>query len=257
MSRLLVLIFLLSAIPLFSQKISGIITDEEQNPLAAVLVFNLQTEQKAYTDFKGEFTIEASANNELRFIRQGYERNSIIIGSANFFSSVYISLIRTVAEIEEVKLNNVKLTGNLNIDSKNLTKVDKVANLQAAIGLPPPPEKPREKPSETVKNILLPLIGIPPIVDIQAIYNVVSGKAKRQKRLYKYEDLQENITWLRTRVDDEYFTKMGIPALKIPEFLQFSMGINPKINQGIKAKNLSQVLFALEETFPKYLNRQP
>lgn len=255
MVRVFAVFFFCFTVPLFSQNLSGIITDEEQNPLSAVLVFNVQSEKKSYSNIKGEFTIEANANDELRFVRYGFERNSKKINSSDFNNPISISLFRKAEEIEEVKVTNLNLSGDLNKDSRKLTKVDKVAQLQREIGVPLPPEKPREKPSELGKNVLLPLIGIPPTADIQAIYNVLSGKARKQKSWYKYEDLQDKIKWIRSKVPDEYFTKMNIPEEKISEFLQFSIGVQPEISKGIKARNLSKVLFALEETFPKYLNR--
>lgn len=49
---------------------------------------------------------------------------------------------------------------------------------------------------------------------------------------------------------------MGVPEEKIIEFLQFSIGIKPEINQAIRATNVSKVLFILEETLPKYLNNK-
>ena len=255
--KLYVFFFLLmNSIPFFGQTFSGIVTDEDQNPLAAVLVFNLQTEQKVDTNLKGEFTIDATANNELRFIRAGFERSSKVIQQQDFNNPFIISLVRTIAEIEEVQITNLNLTGDLNTDARNLTRFDRVAQLQSEIGIPTAPEKPREKPSELGKNVLLPLIGIPPTIDIQAIYNVLSGKAKRQKRLYKYEDLQDNIAWIRERVEDDYFTKMNVPKDKISEFLLFSIGMKPEINRWIRARNLERVLFTLEETFAKYLENR-
>ena len=75
------------------------------------------------------------------------------------------------------------------------------------------------------------------------------------RKLYKYEDLQDNVIWIRERVGDDYFAKMEIPPEKISEFLQFSIGVQPEINRFIKVRNLSKVLFILEETLPQYHNR--
>ena len=75
------------------------------------------------------------------------------------------------------------------------------------------------------------------------------------RQLYKYEDLQDNVEWIREKVGDDYFLKMEIPATKISEFLQFSIGVKPEISKYIKAQKLSKVLFVLEETLPQYLNR--
>ena len=49
------------------------------------------------------------------------------------------------------------------------------------------------------------------MVNVQAIYDVLSGKSKRLRRLYKYEDLQEGFAWIRNNIDPEYFTEAGIP----------------------------------------------
>ena len=248
------LFFLITSTSIFSQKVSGIVTDEEGNPLPATLVFNLQTEQKSYTDLQGSFSIDANPNQELRFIRVGFERFSKIISSQDFNYTFRISLYRIPGEIEEVQVP-VRLTGDLNIDSRNLTRFDKVAQLRAEIGVPAPPEKPREKVADAKDDILKPLLRIPPMVNVQAVYDVISGRAKKKKRLYRYEDLQGNIGWIREKVGDEYFLKMGIKPQKISEFLQFSIGVKPDLNKYVKAKNVSKVLLLLEETFPLYLKR--
>ena len=231
----------------------GIVLDEDQNPLPAVLIFNLRSEEKAYTNIQGEFSIGAKPTDELRFIRSSFERGSIIMGNTEFTSPITVVLTRIATEIEEVAISNINLTGDLNFDSQNLSKFDKVAKLRSEIGVPGPPEKPREKPAEAVRDIFIPLLSITPTVNIQAIYDVLSGKARRQKSFYNFQDLQDNLHWIRERVEDDYFTKMGIPSVKISQFIQFSIGLKPEINSAVKTKNLSKVLLLFEETSPKFL----
>ena len=238
---------------LFSQNVSGVVTNEDDNPIPAVLVINIITNQKTTTNLKGEFMLEASVNNELRFVRKGFERNAKVILQQDFLEKLQISLIRTAEEIEEVKVSPIQLTGDLNTDSRNLTKIDRAAQVEQAVGIPGPPEKPREKPAEFKKDVLYSLLSLS--VKPQAIYDLISGDARRMKAEYRYEDLQENISWIRQRIDDDYFVKMGIPQGKISEFLQFSIGLKPEINQFIKAKNLSKILFILEDTLPVYLHK--
>jgi len=227
--------------------------DEDGNVLPAVMVFNMKTEKYVYTNINGEFSAEASANDELRFVRKGYDRNSKILKSEDFAFPLRIFLVRTSEEIEEVKVPAFQLSGDIRKDAKKLTKIDKVEELQKEIGVPKPPEKPREKPTDLKKDVLLPILLAQ--VNVQGIYNVVSGKARRQKSLYKYEDLQDNITWIRKRVSDDYFIKAGISEEKISEFIQFSIGIKPDIPKYVKAGNLSRILLDMEEILPKYLER--
>ena len=234
------------------QTVYGRITDEEQHPIPATLVMNMKTGFQAYSDLEGNFSINGNFRDELRFVRKGYERVSLLFNNENQ-RYVSITLYRVAVAIEEVKIEEVKLTGNLETDSRNLTIIDKAEILNAEIGVPKPPEKPREKPAEFKKDVLYSLLSLS--VKPQAIYDLISGDARRMKAEYRYEDLQENISWIRQRIDDDYFVKMGIPQGKISEFLQFSIGLKPEINQFIKEKNLSKILFILEDTLPVYLHK--
>ncbi len=130
MVRVFAVFFFCFTVPLFSQNLSGIITDEEQNPLSAVLVFNVQSEKKSYSNIKGEFTIEANANDELRFVRYGFERNFKKVKQQDFREPLKIELTRNVAEIEEVKINH-QPTGDLVNDAKNLGDTKATAQLKA------------------------------------------------------------------------------------------------------------------------------
>lgn len=254
MFRLLLFIVLSFSTSIYAQQVSGRVVDEDQNPIPAVLVFNMKTEQKSYTNLNGEFTVSSLPNEELRFIRQGFERSSKIVSTSDFNGNLSMTIIRSVQEIEEVKIPAVRLTGDLNQDSRNLTKFDKVPQLQREVGVPGPPEKPRETPPPTIEQVGVLSYALSNI-NVFTLYKNISGDARRMRQLYKYEDLQDNIVWIREKVGDDYFIKMEIPAVKIPEFLQYSIGIKPEIGKYIKAGNLSKVLFVLEETLPQYLNR--
>ncbi|KQT20593.1 hypothetical protein ASG22_16595 [Chryseobacterium sp. Leaf405] len=248
--KLVVFLIFLSINAFSQQKVTGKISDENNIDLAAVTVINITTDQKVYTNSSGEFAIDASANDELRFIRANYERASrkVLTNGANPF--LFVTLIRIAEEIEEVKV--AKITGDLGKDSKAVAKIDRGAIVEQAVGLPQPVGKMREKPAE-VKQVLIPiLLGS---LDVQGAYNLISGKARRQKRQYKYDDLQQHILWVRNRVDPEYFTKMGIPEERISEFIEFSFLENPQIRTYVKAKNLSGVLLRMEEIIPKYIGR--
>lgn len=230
---------------LAQQKSLGKVLDENGNPLAGVMVINISTNIASYTSNSGEFAILTKPQDELRFVKSGFERTSKrVSGDLDEFLSVH--LLQSPYDIEEVKVKP-QLTGDIEKDSKLLSKEDKVARLQKDIGLPPPPEKPRERPAEVANDVLLPLVFGQ--MKVQAIYDLLSGEAKRKKNLYRYEDFQENIQWIRKRVDDEYFIKMGIPKNRINEFLSFSIKQNPEILKMVKAKNLSKILVLMEDSF--------
>lgn len=181
-------------------------------------------------------------------MKNGYERASRRV--YNLDVSMNVVLIRIPEEIEEVEI--VSVTGNLSKDSKRLSRIDKKEQLQKDIGLPKPPEKLREVPAELNRVLLGAAFGS---INVQHVYDLISGKSRRQKRWYKYEDIQLDITWIRKRIDDEYFVKNEIPAEKILEFLEFSFIVKPEIRSYIKAKNINRVMFNLEEVIPVYVER--
>lgn len=233
------------------QSVTGHIIDDSGGSLNSVLIINMSTDQKTSSTAAGIFSIEASPNDELRFVKADFRRVSVIVPASGFNAELLVTLIPIPKEIEEVKVVR-KPTGDLETDSRLAARVNKGEMVQQAIGLPQPVGKMREKPAE-VKQVLLPILlgGL----DVQGAYDLISGKARRQKRQYKYDDLQEHIAWVRNRVDNEYFTKAGIPEERISEFIQYSFEVKPQVRTYVKARNLSGVLLRMEETMPLYLER--
>ncbi len=248
----IVLLFLGFESLFFSQSIvSGIVTTEEGARIGKVIVINISTDQKVVTNDFGEYNIPADYGQQLRFVKENFDRVSVIV-KAN--SNINIVLIRLTKDIEAVEVSKLKITGNISDDASRV-KIDQSEDaLRQSIGLPRSPEKPREKAADAVDDILKPLIGIPPVVKIQAVYDVISGRAKRMKRLYRYEDQQDYITWIRSKIEEDYFVSAGIPTEHINAFLLFSLA-DPKVLRYAKAKNTSGLIIAIEENIPKFLPR--
>jgi len=233
------------------QTITGKITDDNGINLANVTVINIKTDIKSYSNAAGEFSLKASVNDEIRFVKEGYERVSGRVPVGGMSTPISIVLIKIPEVIEEVKVAK-KPTGDLETDSRSAARVNKGEVVRDAVGLPQPEGKMREKPAD-VKQVLLPiLLGQ---LNVQGAYDLISGKARRQKRQYRYDDLQEHIKWIRDRVDDDYFVKAGIPQDKISEFIEFSFVEKPFVRTYVKAKNLSGVLLKMEEVIPIYVER--
>lgn len=198
----------------------------------------MTSNQKVYTDVFGSFSIWGKSGDELRFAKEHYKGDKAIVSG----NSLIIHLEKMPQEIEEVKIIN-----------KNLAESQE-EKLRKDIGLPKGPEKPREKPADAVDDIVKPLIGIPPKLNFQAIYDVVSGKSRRLKRLYKYEDLQEGLTWIQNNVDLEYFAEAGISPDKFNDFLMFSLK-DEKVLMYMKAKNIGGITVSLDDNIQDYLER--
>ncbi|VEH18720.1 Uncharacterised protein [Chryseobacterium nakagawai] len=237
---------------LFSQQtVTGRIIDDNGEDLSAVTIVNMSTDKKVYSNSQGMFSIEANPNDELRFVKEDFSRVSRRVLTDGINAQLLITLFQIPKDVGEVKIVK-RLSGDLEQDSKIVAKVDKGEQVKQAVGLPQPVGKMREKPAE-VKSVLLPiLLGN---LNVQGVYDLISGKARKQKRQYRYDDLQEHITWVRSRVEDDYFVKAGIPADKISEFIEFSFVVKPQVRTYVKARNLSGVMLRMEEVIPLFIER--
>lgn len=125
--------------------------------------------------------------------------------------------------------------------------------MQKDIGLPKAPEVAREKAPELSDAFV---VGFPmAAINIDALYKVISGDARRMKNLYRFEDLQRHLKWVVSRLDTEYFTNQGISENQIREFLQFAFLENPRTLDFVKAKNINGTVFEIEKVIPKYIER--
>lgn len=244
-TKLLVILFFTSNLIFAQQKISGKVMSENDMIISSVLVINISNDQKAYSDASGNFTVKGSANDELRFVKAGYERVSKRIVNPEMVLD--ITLIRIPEEIEEVEI--ISITGDLEIDSRRLTKVDKVAELQNSIGLPKAPEVQRETVPTWASVFAM---GIPNIFDL---YKMVSGDARRMKALYKFEDTHRYMDWVISRTDDDYFAELNIPKENIKEFLGFAFLQYPFSLDHIKDENINGALFEIEKAAPEFVQR--
>lgn len=217
-----------------SQTISGVVVSEEDHPISKVLIVNMSSNQKVYTDNFGNFSIAGKMGDELRFAKEKYKGERIKINN----DLLKVILQQLPQEIEEVKIVNKRLAES------------QEEKLRKDIGLPKGPEKLREKPADLADDFL----RIPPKVNIQNIYDAISGKSRRLKRLYKYEDLQEGLVWIKTNVDLEYFAEAGISPEKFNDFLMFSLK-NEKVLMYMKAKNLGGLTVSLDNHIGAYLEK--
>lgn len=217
-----------------SQTISGVVVSEEDHPISKVLIVNMSSNQKVYTDNFGNFSIAGKMGDELRFAKEKYKGERIKINN----DLLKVILQQLPQEIEEVKIVNKRLAES------------QEEKLRKDIGLPKGPEKPREKPADLADDFL----RIPPKVNIQNIYDAISGKSRRLKRLYKYEDLQEGLAWIQNNIDLEYFVEAGISPEKFNDFLMFSLK-DEKVLMYMKAKNIGGLTVSLDNHIGAYLEK--
>ena len=239
----LILIILASNIVTAQSLFSGKVETEEGLSIGNVLVINLKTNEKVNTDENGEFTISAKFQDEIRFVKKGYDRVSHVVKSTDFQEEKYFRLQKSTVAIEEVVISRLKLTGNLAKDSKSLDKEDVNAKIQKSLG------------TETIEKQVRSISGSAGISFNMA--SLLAGKKKKEQkqRLEKYEQFQNNATWISERVDSEYFVSKGIPEVKVAEFIQFSLTQKPEVAGYIKTNNFPKIMTALDQLIPVYLKK--
>ncbi|REC62957.1 hypothetical protein DRF65_06895 [Chryseobacterium pennae] len=103
--------------------VSGNTVSEQGYIIQKVLVINVRTNEQKFSDTKGFFNIKANINDELRFVKENYERSSRKIFSQDFSNLISVTLIQKPTEIEEVTLafnssGDIKKDMNFNSSKK-------------------------------------------------------------------------------------------------------------------------------------------
>lgn len=220
-----------------SASIKGKITNEDGAPIPGVLVVNTTKDAKTTSDSEGNFSIQAAAKDDVRFAKAMYERDTRIISEGDFGENLTIVLKPATTTIEEVKI----------YDKKSLA-----ARVEASIGLPKGPEKPREVPPPTMKQVGA-LKFLASNTKLENLYKNLSGDARRMRALYSFEDAQERTAWLQKNMNPDFFTENKIPEEKISEFFIFAFARNPALSTAVKQRNMSRAEFILDEIGPQFV----
>lgn len=200
--------FLLISQNFYSQQIKGKIVSDSIS-VNQVLVININSQEKTYSDSHGQFIINANVSDEIRFVKEGYERKILKIKNND---DVLIDLIKLVTEIEEVEVRK-KLSGNLSADSKlfneNKKKINLNNDLKVYFKTKSGGELMKPKPGEFIQPVSS---------------GFTFGEIKSK---WKLPDLVE---WIRDNLTDDYFISMGLELSEINSFLYYSLQSFDTIN---------------------------
>ena len=232
MNKIIYITALFFSILGYSQSVSGKVETEEGLSIANVLVINIKTNEKVNTDENGKFTISAKLQDEIRFVKKGYDRVSHIVKSADFDKHILLQMRKS-----ETAINEVVIIPKSKID--RLKKDIEVPTVKKGTESKPKPAK--------WKDVLA--------LDIDAFEELITGNARRKKTRYKYEEMQADILQVKEFLGEEYFIENKIPSERIHEFLEFSIIEKPEIKKHMKAGNQTQIMMILEKLFLIYHKR--
>ena len=251
MKKLIILLLLVFLAKINAQTYSGevFLRDNSVLYLNQVYVTNLNTQKTVLTDYNGDFNIQATPGDIIRFTSIVTERKDKRLSAQMFESKNLIELKIAYHDIQEVVINRFKPTGNLRYDVNVLRKEDKGLAIKKVIGLPEP--KGDGTPPE------LPVAGLRDgglTFSLESIYDILSGERKKKQRYVAYERMNNSVTQIKNYLGKDYFMKFKIPENLIDNFLQFvytSENIEPYVLVG----NFEAIKIPIEKYLPIYQRR--
>lgn len=207
------------------QKVSGRITDDDNNVLNSVLIFNISSNKKAESDSSGQFVIEAEENEEIHFIKEGFYRSDKKIIKENISSPFLVKLLRIETLIPEVKIE-YKPTGNLERDSKHYDEAKKTLTLRSEM----------DKYMRSPFKVPLPQNTISKtfsghdfnVGQVDVVKLILSGvglvkKASKPKIIKaNYNETQSFMNRLKLEINLDFLVTQGMSEEQIDEFLIYA-----------------------------------
>lgn len=250
---LLLFLVLVSSFYGFSQedagKVKGVVIDaSNDNPLESVNIVNLNKVIGTTTNSNGEFEISVSVNDTLHLSYIGYKSIKVRVTNdwLKYGSATTIKLTELALALEEVVVRQLKLTGYLEVDIKQVPAINN--NFRYSIsGLP---STGYEAGKQTTINKVLGSIFNP----ADFLHRMFGRKPNELQKLKKMKEDDEIRNLLASRFDREMLTVLlQVNKVDLDEIVSqcnYSKGF-------IETANDLQILDAISECYEEYkiLNR--
>jgi hypothetical protein len=224
--------------------VRGVIIDATSNaPLYGVNITNLNQVIGAATNDKGEFELKAKANDTLHLSYIGFKSVKIRVTNdwVNKIEKSTISLTELALALEEVVISQLKLTGYLEIDIKQVVVNDsyryKIPGIKSGY------EAGKKSPgalSKVLGSIFNP---------VDFLYNTFSRKGGQMRKLKQMKQDDEIRNTLASRFDRDMLTALlGVSKIDLDEIVS-QCNYSKKF---IDTANDLQVLDAINECYEEY-----
>lgn len=232
-------IFLISVMNLQSQEIKvfkGKIETDSLSP-ENINVVNLNLERGTMSDEQGNFTIAAELNDTIIFSSVQFQNKKIRVSNEIYVSGhIVVKLLPAMNELEEVRISDIKLTGNLEKDIDSIVYFDR-----QKFGIPYP-GKPVSQPDRHMYTATHSAGGVP----LDLIINSINGKIKMLKKFKANDERSKRIQKVYDWLGDEFFmVDLGLPDNEIENFLYYCSYIEgfEELVKNEKILELTQVMF--------------
>jgi len=236
------------------QQVTGIVTDNSKQNINPVLIINVSNRKSTLSDASGNFTIEASENDELRFVKEGYYRFDKKIKQEDFSSPLMISLEKTEIEIPEVKIA-YKPTGNLERDNRHLNESRKVVSLRSELDEYMKSPLNEALPDNTVSKTFKPDYNAGQ-VSILGVLDAAVGLFKKATELKitkaNFTETQNFLKRVKEEIDLQFLRKYGMDEEQIDHFLIYANDTRMMAKKYRKDFKADTVEYELRVAFAEY-----
>lgn len=195
-------ICILSISAIAQQKIQGIVRNlHTTQPMERVSVINMTTLQVASTNTDGSFYIQAQKNDVLHISKEGYITEKVIVDDQWLIEQKKVYFLKEdIEELKEIVINNLRLTGILQIDSR-LIAFDEFPYTRD-----------------------LTMTGYTPYTGIDvigSIYKGVKEKSKKQQQIKRLQEENQILELMKNRYDRQLVSSfLEIDKPKIIDLLK-------------------------------------
>lgn len=223
------LFFLFFSSLIYAQNIvSGNVLSESGFVVQNVMVINTKTGNRVFNNNEGTFKIEANINDELRFIKENYERGSKIIQNNDYQILLSIQLVQVPIEIEEVKLG-FNPTGNMKKDINfNTSHKTKLLNEDIENYIKNHPEE--KKDQKVINSSFAPPDMYQGQVNLLSVGTDGSGGIlglvakevlKKNKKKPNFSEIQNFHRKLKEFFYNDYFVKQGMDEYQFDSYIVY------------------------------------
>lgn len=239
--------------------ISGQVLSESNKAIPNVEVINISNNFKTTTDNDGRFIIKATDQDELRIVKEGYERTNHRLEYQDFLNDFKVVLLPRPIEIEAVNVG-LALTGNLKKDLKKVTNI-RAENLNQEITAFLKFGKPTEViPKATVprdfQTPTMPNVGVDLIKTAGFISRLINGKSEKPTFFATEIQSKQFYKNLKNDLGEDYFLSFGFKDTAIDSFLMFCESKRHLASKYYKDYNVGIIKVELEELYIEYQNQK-
>lgn len=225
--------------------LQGDITNEEE--VEGIHILNTTSRFNAVANASGGFTIQVKMLDTLVISSIQYVPQKVVVSEEIFRKkTISITLSAMVNELDEVVIGP-NLSGHLATDLKNI-KTEEIFNFDD-VGIPGFKGKPEEKivPAYT--------FSAPTVVNVEALYNHLSGYYKKLRLQRKWENQNNSVARILNYYTPKFFEEaFGVPENRLFDFLLFCMETTD-LQDDFKRQNFARVIRAFELQSDEYVKR--